>query len=78
MELAGDILEVALAAWAAAQDANSILVPDDLVPVAHVLAEAGWLARHFVDGELMWRWTGAADAALTLSSLTADMSERMN
>jgi hypothetical protein len=80
LEPTDDHLRIAGAAWAAAQDGGGVVLDDPgLYPVAHELAEQGWLQRRFVTepGELSWWWTPAAETALGLSALS-DVTGREN
>ena len=62
--------EILYRAWLFARAGNGQVVTDEAIPDAHRLAEAGWLERRFVDGEMSWWWTSQAETALELGALT--------
>jgi len=63
---------------AAARTGGGIVVPGELYPEAHELAERGWLKRKFVNGELCWFWTPEAEAAMATNALVQDAQDRQN
>lgn len=64
--------------FASRAEGIGMVVEPHAVPVAHELAEAGWLERYVRDDELRWRWTGAAEGALDMSALLTAYASSMN
>jgi hypothetical protein len=71
------LLFLAREAWLEGHDFRPA---DDLFPEAHRLAERGWLQRRFnqANGDLVFRWSPAAEAALDVNALTTEASESVN
>jgi hypothetical protein len=71
-----DELRLLFLARAAQQEGHDLRPSDDLWPEAHRMAERGWLQRRFnqQNGEIVFRWTQEAEAALDLGHLMATVS----
>jgi hypothetical protein len=81
MNLTDTQQDIVVAAWAANRFHNGggIVIEDWAIPDAHQLSERGWLRHDFTsDGDLMWRWTERAEAALDVSGLLRSADARQN
>lgn len=70
--------EILSSAYFVSREGKGLVLADEAYPVAHELAEAGWLERYFRDDEMCWRWTGAAEGALDMSALLTAYSGSVN
>jgi hypothetical protein len=71
-------MEILYNAWALAREGFGMVITNDAYPVAHELAEQGWLERQFVDDELAWFWTPQAEVALNTGALMLSADGREN
>jgi hypothetical protein len=79
MKFTPEQLDILLSAWAQAARGRGLVLKDHAIPVAHQLAEAGWLERRFEpDGELSWHWTRQGENALAYAGVVDDAKERKN
>ena len=70
--LTEDELELLFNAWALAARGKGFAVTEEARPKAERLVDEGWLASERLDnGDLLYRWTATAEAALDLSELTS-------
>jgi hypothetical protein len=71
--------EVLLHAWPLHARNGAIIPEPEKLPACHHLAERGWLERRFHDdGDMSFRWTRQAEAALDINSLTETAMESVN
>jgi len=75
-----DELEVLLLAWATRQKGLDFRPSDELWPESHRLTERGWLERRWnnQNGDIVFRWSHQAEAALDINNLTATAKASVN
>jgi hypothetical protein len=79
MELTELHKEIAGNAALLAPEGRGIVLEDYALGAAAELEAASWLERRTEpNGDTSWWWTGAAETALALGSMTADVEQRMN
>lgn len=65
-------------AYAVAARGCGIVVRDELVPVAHRLAERGWLRRSVETEDVAWFWTEGAEQTLLTSECVVGRTGDVN
>ena len=65
-------------AWFVGREGHGLVLDDAAIPMAHQLAEAGWLERRITDDTLGWFWTQQAEHALLSGRLVMSHENRQN
>jgi hypothetical protein len=78
MDLTDEDMALLYTAWVLARDNKGMAIADDHVPMAHRLAEAGWLERVVTEDDLTWWWSKQAEVALRTGALVTDAQNRQN